>query len=150
MDSLHSETRDIWVHVPDDANGGLFSKSTYPVLYLLDAPDHFHAVTGILNNLSNNAIVPKMVVVAIPNTDRTRDLTPTHVDVMFGDSAFVRTSGGGDKFLDFMEKELIPYVEETYPVTAYRTFVGHSFGGIAAINALYSRPGLFNNYVQIC
>jgi predicted alpha/beta superfamily hydrolase len=153
MDSLHSEildeTRNIWVHVPDDVTGGIFSKSTYPVLYLLDGPDHFHALTGMLKNLGQNSLVPKMVVVAIPNTDRTRDLTPTHVDHMLGDSSFVRTSGGGDKFLEFMEKELIPYVEEKYPVTSYRTFVGHSFGGLTAVYALLSFPHLFSNYVAI-
>jgi len=153
LDSLHSEildeTRQIWVHVPDEAAGAIYGKSTYPVLYLLDGPGHFHAVTGLLNNLGQNAIVPRMVVVAIPNTDRTRDLTPSHVDVMFGDSTFARTSGGGDKFMEFMEKELIPYVEGNYPVTGYRTFVGHSFGGLTAIYALFSHPHLFSNYVAI-
>jgi len=107
LDSLHSEilseTRYIWVHVPDDAGGSIFTGSPYPVLYLLDGGDHFHAVTGLLDNLGDNAIVPKMVVVAIGNTDRTRDLTPTHVDEMFGDSSFVRTSGGGEQFLEFIE-----------------------------------------------
>lgn len=153
MDSLYSEildeTRNIWVHVPDEAAGAIYGKTTYPVLYLLDGPGHFHAVTGLLKDLGQNAIVPRMVVVAIPNTDRTRDLTPSHMDVMFGDSSFVRTSGGGDKFLEFMEKELIPYVEDKYPVTPYRTFVGHSFGGLTAVYALLSRPDLFSNYVAI-
>ena len=153
MDSLRSEildeTRNIWVHVPDEATGAIYGKSSYPVLYLLDGPGHFHAVTGLLHNLGQNGIVPKMVVVAIPNTDRTRDLTPSHVDEMFGDSSFVVTSGGGDKFLEFMEKELIPYVEEKYPVTGYRTFVGHSFGGLTAMHALFSKAHLFNNYVAI-
>lgn len=152
-DSLHSdildETRTIWVHVPDEAPGGIYSKTTYPVLYLLDGPSHFHAVTGLLHNLGENAIVPKMVVVAIPNTDRTRDLTPTHVDEMFGDSSFVMTSGGGDKFLEFIAEELIPYVEGKYPVTGYRTLVGHSFGGLTAVHALLSNLGLFQNYVAI-
>ena len=152
-DSLHSEildeTRSIWVHVPDQSSGAIYGKTSYPVLYLLDGPSHFHAVTGLLDNLGANAIVPKMVVVAIPNTDRTRDLTPSHVDEMFGDSTFTRTSGGGDLFLEFLEKELIPYVEGKYPVTGYRTFVGHSFGGLTAVYALLSRPELFNNYVAI-
>jgi predicted alpha/beta superfamily hydrolase len=153
IDSLKSEildeTRKIWVHVPDEASGAITGKTTYPVLYLLDGPGHFHAVTGLLKNLGDNNIVPRMVVVGIPNTDRTRDLTPTHVDVMFGDSTFARTSGGGSDFMDFMEKELIPYVESNYPVTGYRTFVGHSFGGLAAIYSLLSRPQLFSNYVAI-
>jgi len=153
IDSLHSEildeTRNIWVHVPDEATGAIFGETTYPVLYLLDGPGHFHAVTGMLKNLGDNGIVPRMVVVGIPNTDRTRDLTPTHMDVMFGDSSIVKTSGGGAKFMDFMEKELIPYVDNNYPVTGYRTFVGHSFGGLAAVYSLFSRPQLFSNYVAI-
>jgi predicted alpha/beta superfamily hydrolase len=152
-DSLRSEildeTRTLWIHVPDEATGAIFGKTSYPVLYLLDGPDHFHAVTGMLKNLGDNGLVPRMVVVGIPNTDRTRDLTPTHVDEMFGDSAFVLTSGGGASFLDFMERELIPFVESKYPVTGYRTFVGHSFGGLTAVYALLSRPGLFSNYVAI-
>ena len=152
-DSLRSEildeSRNIWVHVPDEAAGAIFGQTSYPVLYLLDGPGHFHAVTGMLKNLGDNGIVPRMVVVGIPNTDRTRDLTPTHVDVMFGDSAFARTSGGGAKFMDFVEKELIPYVESKYPVTGYRTFVGHSFGGLSTVYSLLSRPHLFSNYVAI-
>ena len=153
IDSLHSEildeNRNIWVYVPDEAAGAIYGQTKYPVLYLLDGPGHFHAVTGMLKNLADNGIVPRMVVVGIPNTDRTRDLTPTHVDVAFGDSAFVITSGGGAQFMDFMEKELIPYVEGNYPVTAYRTFVGHSFGGLAAVYSLLDRPQLFSNYVAI-
>jgi predicted alpha/beta superfamily hydrolase len=153
IDSLRSEvldeTRSFWIHVPDEAMGDIFGETTYPVLYLLDGPDHFHAVTGMLRNLGNSGIVPRMVVVGIPNTDRTRDLTPSPVDVVFGDSVFARTSGGGSEFLDFLEKELMPFVEDKYPVTSYRTFVGHSFGGLAALYALYTRPHLFSNYVAI-
>jgi len=119
---------------------------------LLDGDGHFYSVVGMIEQLSTtngNTICPEMIVVAIPNTDRTRDLTPTHVDVAFGDSSYVKTSGGGDKFLDFIEKELIPQVEEHYPATGYRTFIGHSFGGIAVLNALLERPHMFANYVAI-
>lgn len=153
LDSLRSEildeTRRIWVHVPGNQVNNIYAQVRYPVLYLLDGPDHFHAVTGMLGQLSGNSISPEMVVVGIPNTDRTRDLTPTHVDVAFGDSAFVRTSGGGDDFLAFLGKELIPFIESKYPVTPYRTFVGHSFGGLLVIHALYTQSPLFDNYVAI-
>jgi len=153
LDSLHSdildETRNIWVHVPGNQVDGIYGQLKYPVLFVLDGPDHFHALTGIIKQLSGNSISPEMVVVSIPNTDRTRDLTPTHVDVAFGDSAFVRTSGGGDDFLAFMGEELIPYIESKYPVTSYRSFVGHSFGGLAVIHALFSQTQLFSAYVAI-
>jgi len=155
LDSLHSdildETRNIWVHVPGGQGDGIFApQSKYPVLYVLDGPDHFHVLSGMIKQLSGNSITPEMVVVSLPNTDRTRDLTPTHVDLaLFGDSAFVRTSGGGDEFMEFMGKELIPYIEANYPVTSYRTFVGHSFGGLMVIHALHSQSQLFSNYVAI-
>ena len=153
LDSLHSdvldETRDIWVHVPGNQVDAIYGQVKYPVLFVLDGPDHFHALTGMIKQLSGNSISPEMVVVSIPNTDRTRDLTPTHVDVAFGDSAFVRTSGGADDFLAFLGEELIPYIESKYPVTNYRTFVGHSFGGLTVIHALNSRSELFSNYIAI-
>ncbi len=49
IDSLRSEileeTRNIWVYVPDEAAGAIYGQTNYPVLYLLDGPGHFHAVT---------------------------------------------------------------------------------------------------------
>ncbi|CAN0598621.1 unnamed protein product, partial [Ectocarpus sp. 12 AP-2014] len=58
-------------------------------------------------------------------------------------------SGGGNKFLDFIEKELIPHVEKEYPASNYKTFIGHSLGGLTVVNALVNRQELFNNYVAI-
>lgn len=157
IDSVYSdilaESRNIWVHLPESATNSPSNTTKYPVLYILDGPTHFHSVTGMIRQLSasnGNTIVPEMIIVGIPNTDRSRDLTPTHVDIDFfsGDS-IQYASGGGNKFLDFMEEELIPHIEKTYPAATYRTFVGHSFGGLSVINALISREHLFNNYVAI-
>ena len=144
-----NENRDLLVHVPFSYTED--SDRKYPVAFLLDGPGHFYSVTGVIKQLSTNmnSLMPEMIVVAIPNTDRTRDLTPTHVDVAFGDSAFVRTSGGNPEFLEFMEKELIPHIESKYPASTYRTFIGHSFGGIAVINALLKKPELFSNYISL-
>jgi len=149
-DVIHSnileEDREIWIHLPESAMDDSKKMSKYPVLYLLDGDAHFYSVTGMIKQLSTtngNTVSPEMIVVGIPNTNRTRDLTPTHT--MDGDS----TSGGGKNFLNFIEKELIPYVENKYPVSDYRTFVGHSFGGLLVVDALVDRPNLFTNYVAI-
>ena len=83
IDSLKSdvlgETRKIWVHLPINYQEG----KKYPVLYLLDGNGHFHSVTGLIKQLSTNGtvILPEMIVIAIPNTNRSRDLIPTKVDV---------------------------------------------------------------------
>lgn len=158
IDSLYSEvlgeSRKIWIHIPAGAEDPTFSTKKYPVLYLLDGPGHFYSVAGMIKQLSTtngNTIVPQMIIVAIPNTNRTRDLTPTHADKSpFGDDvAWLKDSGGGETFTDFIEKELIPFIDEKYPTSPYRTYVGHSFGGLTVINTLISRPELFNNYVAI-
>jgi hypothetical protein len=52
-------------------------------------------------------------------------------------------------FFRFLQAELIPRVDATYRTAPYRLLVGHSLGGIAAINALYTMPETFNAYVAI-
>jgi uncharacterized protein len=158
IDSIDSkileEKRKIWVYVPNSAqSGGLFAQVKYPVVYLLDGDAHFLSVVGMIQQLSSvngNTICPEMIVVGIPNTDRTRDLTPTHVDTdPMGDSNAVRTSGGGERFAAFFEKELIPYIEAAYPTLPYRMLIGHSFGGLTVMNILVNHKELFNAYVAI-
>ena len=141
------ETRNIWVYLPQNYQEG----KKYPVLYVLDGPGHFHSATGLIKQLSTNGtyVLPEMIVIAIPNTNRSRDLIPTHADVDYYGDKLQYDSGGGSAFLDFIEDELIPYVDRTYPTTSFRTYVGHSFGGLSVIHALTTRSHLFNNYLAI-
>lgn len=155
-DILYSEVleedQEIWIHLPESTSYQPGSPSRYPVLYLLDGDAHFYSVSGMIRQLSTingNTVTPEMIVVGITNTDRTRDLTPTHVNEVFGDTIFPKTSGGGKNFLKFIETELIPYVEKEYPAAPYRTFVGHSLGGLTVIDALVDHPEMFNSYVAI-
>jgi predicted alpha/beta superfamily hydrolase len=154
-ESIHSkildEDRPFWVYVPPYERD---SGKKFSVLYLLDGDAHFHSVSGLIQILGTGVngtnVIPEMIVVGIPNTDRTRDLTPSHSMAINGEQTdFLKTSGGGDKFLSFMKDELIPYIESAYPTHPYRVLVGHSFGGIATINALYTMPETFDAYVAI-
>jgi predicted alpha/beta superfamily hydrolase len=158
IDSVQSgilnEKRKIWIHLPESYSNTTFSKQRYPVVYLLDGDAHFSSVVGMMQQLSTvngNTVCPEMIVVGIPNTDRTRDLTPTHVtnDPPYVDSAFASTSGGGEQFMAFIEKELIPYVESTYPTQPYRLLIGHSLGGLTVMNTLIHHTSLFNSYICI-
>lgn len=42
--------------------------------------------------------------------------------------------GGGDMFASFLEEELIPHIDSLYPAAPYRVVIGHSLGGLTAIN----------------
>jgi len=149
IDTLNSkilnEKRAVWVYVPNQEQKTI-AKTRYPVVYLLDGDWHFYSVVGTIQQMSfvnGNTICPEMIVVGIPNTDRFRDLTPTC------DSTFSPSTGGNEKFISFIEKELIPYIDSTYPVDPYRMLIGHSLGGLTVINTLINHTNLFNSYVAI-
>jgi len=159
IDSITSkvlnEERKIWVHIPRSAQyASGFAKQKYPVVYVLDGDAHFSSIVGIIEQLSEingNTNCPEMIVVGIPNTNRTRDLTPTHstIELPFVNKDLSDNSGGGENFALFLEKELLPYIESKYPAAPYKTLIGHSFGGLTVMNILTSHTQLFNAYIAI-
>lgn len=154
-DIIHSkildEKREFWVRLP--VNYDKHSTRKYPVLYVLDGRDHFFSVTAMVDQLSENGntIVPEMIVVGVLSTrDRTRDLTPTHSNgAPFMDSISCKDSGGNDKFIEFLVKELIPHINSAYAASSYRMLIGHSFGGLTAMNIILKNTDLFNDYIVI-
>lgn len=149
--NILGEKREIWIYVPQSYQ---YSRGNYPVVYLLDGNVHFSSVVGMIEYLSgggSGSRIPEMIVIGIVNTDRTRDLTPTHVDeaLPYLSKGEAKTSGGGNAFFNFMEKELMPYIEKNYPTAPYRMLIGHSLGGLMAIDGAINHTTLFNSYVAI-
>jgi len=152
-DSLHSkvlkEKRLFWVHLPSSYNDKSIQPIHYPVLYILDGDTHFRSISAMAEILGSgeNAshLIPEMIIVSVLNTDRTRDLTPTHSLKGPGgqDWNFLKSSGGGDNFMKFIKDELIPKIDSSYRTFPYRIFVGHSFGGLMVIDALMTMPQTF-------
>ena len=137
------ESRKIIVGLP---SGYEDSDETYPVVYLLDGPGHFHHTTGSARFLAESGRMPGAIVVAIPNTDRTRDLTPP----VYSEDAPPRpNAGGADNFLEFLSDELKPYLEANYRTRPYSILIGHSLGGLFANHALVHRPDVFDAYISI-
>ncbi|MEO0479781.1 MAG: alpha/beta hydrolase-fold protein [Planctomycetota bacterium] len=151
-ETLHSdildEDREIWLHVPSGAReegANREGHKRYPVLVLLDGPAHFHHTTGTIDFLVGNNMMPEVIVAAVANTDRTRDLTPFADDQMTG----AMLGGGAEDFLSFLCDELIPSIDARYPTAPMRLLIGHSFGGLFAMHALSARPGFFQGIVAI-
>src|SRR5215207_1067511 len=141
------EERVVLVRTP---TGYARSSERFPVLYMTDGDAHIQHTSGTVSFLARNARMPEMIVVGISNTDRTRDLTPTHVaQLPDNPNARFPTSGGADKFIKFIETELIPFVESKYRTQPYRALAGHSLGGLFAVHAMITRPELFNSYVAV-
>ena len=149
--TLLEENRELMIYVPNEGPNSIFVKKKYPVIYLLDGDAHFTSVVGIIQRFSSNNIIPEMIVVAIPNTRRTRDLTPSKAkpNLPMVSKRLADESGGGKTFLSFIEKELIPYIDKTYPTEPYKMIIGHSFGGLFVMDALLDKPELFDSYISI-
>jgi len=154
VDSIYStilkQPRKIWVHMPDTSGNFLYGQKRYPVVFLLDGEAFFYAAAGTTQFLSTNTqVCPEMILVGINSGDRMHDLTPWHDTTVPKDSNLVRSSGGGEQFTAFLEKELIPYIDANYPTAPYRMLVGHSLGGLLVLNTLIKHTELFNSYVAI-
>ena len=133
------------------------SGKTYRMLVVTDGDYGFPLVYGVARFLADRGELEPLVVVGLDypgvsekgfgplyQRTRTRDFTPTHVaDVGYGPEAS-RESGGADRFLDFIAKELLPYLGAHYRVNlADVGHLGYSFGGLLSSYALVTRPGLF-------
>ncbi len=93
--------------------------------------------------------MPEMVLVGISHdNNRTRDLTTSKIKEKYG-MPFNEENGEAESFSHFIETELIPFVENKYPVTNFRTVIGHSYGGLFTIYTLLNHPQLFSNYIAI-
>ncbi len=150
IDSVYSELfeehRAIWVKLPENYNPN--SSEKYPVVYLLDGFSLKRDLEAVYGNYWGHYL-PHMILVGISNrTNRTRDLTTSTVDTRRG-SAMTQATGGAEKFTQFIEEELIPFVDKKYPTTPYRTLIGHSYAGLFTINMLINHQHVFKNYIAI-
>ena len=92
-------------------------------------------------------ILPKSIVVGIANVDRRRDFTfPT---TLANDKRDFPTTGSSQKFIKFLEKELVPYIESHYSTDTVKTIVGQSLGGLLATEILFEKPEMFTNYLIV-
>jgi predicted alpha/beta superfamily hydrolase len=99
------------------------------------------------NNIYSKRMAPVIIVNVghSPAKDamtlRDRDFSPTR-------TAGNANSGGAPAFLDFLEHELIPFIDRTYRTNSSdRGLLGHSMGGLFALYALEQRPALFQRIV---
>ncbi len=149
-DSINSgvlnESREIYIQLPVIYNPGKNQK--YPVVYILDGEMFLPTVSDVQNYYSGG-FTPEMVLIGIANNkNRIRDLTTSTITTRYG-MPFNEENGEAENFHQFIEKELIPYIEENYAVSNFRTLIGHSYGGLFTIYSLLKHPHLFANYLAI-
>jgi uncharacterized protein len=139
------------------------SGKKFPTVFLLDPEYSFGIVLNIVEPLSDRGDLPEAIVVGIGypegiegdgwlkryRTERTRDYTPTYSPKGYPDGV-QDASGGGTQFLEFVEHEIFPFVDQHFPTDpSQRIIVGHSYGGLWAGYATLTRPRLFSGAILV-
>ena len=126
-----ADTFSIFINLPNDYNPS--QKEKYPVVYLLDANLYFDIIATTINKYSEVGLAPSVILVGIgykdfPTMDSLRNRDDTYPIAI--PEYEMNVSGGADKFLSFINNELIPFVDNKYRTdTSKRTLMGHSLAG---------------------
>ena len=147
--SVLNEERTFIVELPESYNSG---SKKYPLAVILDGEVSYHSHSGILKHMVQGGQIPEMLIVAITNVDRVRDFTPTnYLKNLNGSSAVEnhKTSGGSAKFLEFIEKELLPEVEQNYRTNSFKMLIGISHGGLLVGSSYLSTNSSFSGYISM-
>ncbi len=134
----------------------------YPVIYVMDGNAWTVIVSEIIRVNGAFGVISKVepaVVVGIgyPTADafdikrRSYDLVPpTPVDSPDLKSGDVEKVGGDDAMRDFIDSIVKPFVERRFPIDKERqTLMGHSLGGLFALQTLFTRPKSFQTYIAL-
>ncbi|USS56552.1 alpha/beta hydrolase [Pseudomonas kermanshahensis] len=126
----------------------------YPVLWMLDG----NAALGALDSEQLGKLAagqaPLLVAVGyqtdqrIERAGRTYDYTPAlSGQAEQRDPLTGQPSGGVEAFFDLLSQRMRPMIAAVAPIDLQRqTLWGHSYGGLAVLHALFTRPAEFSDY----
>ncbi|MFS0838463.1 alpha/beta hydrolase [Paenibacillus sp. 1P03SA] len=159
--TMHSRAKNreyrIFIAVPE----GEPPASGFPVVYVLDANSVFGTMVEAVRVQSRapqrTGVIPAIVVgIGYPTDgpfhparhyDFTRDIRVEELPFKLREGERPEHGGAG-AFMAFIEEELKPAIEETYPIDRRRqTIFGHSLGGLFVLHLLFARPEAFQCYI---
>lgn len=123
------EKRELQVYLPLDYAE---SDKTYPVLYVLDGQLFFNAVVSLTNKFKQSRLAPEFIVVGVTTSYPQR---------------FGNFSNGKDRFLEFLDTELIPYIESSFRINDEKLFFGWEYAGSMGFYHMLNKTNTFDAYI---
>jgi len=148
ISSVLNEQRDIFVMLPDSYNKS--NQSKFDVIYVLSSNRLAYNLALDKELLSRKNKLPPSIIVSIPNinsTTRQRDLTPPFLKQDLDDKN--SPSGQADKFLDYIAKDVTPFIKANYPTSGNNVLVGHSRAGLLVFYSLLYNPNQFSGRIAL-
>lgn len=150
--SVLNESRKVFIRLPVNYD----PKRAYPLIIKTDGNFNLDTWDKALTKQAKSEKGDKAILVSIPNlffTDtRNRDLVPPYARQDVNTQArpenetLIEPNGEADKFLAFIETELLPYLSVKYKLSNNRVLSGFSAGGSFVLYTLHTKPELFNGY----
>ncbi|WP_428740192.1 alpha/beta hydrolase-fold protein [Tenacibaculum sp.] len=124
-----NDEREVQVFLPDSYTE---SKKEYPVLYILDGQRYFLHGVSLHKSFVEFRQTPEFIIVGISKkqSDRNRNF-----------------SSNSKKYLEFIEKEAIGFIDQRFRTSKERLLFGWAYGGGFVIQAMTTNPDLFKGYI---
>lgn len=132
----------IYVEAPDPAR----TPGPWPAVLLMDGDFLFDFAVEACRPLVASGRIPPTAVIGVgygasfgkPGNFRGRDYTPTA-------STDEPSSGGADRFIDYLSRSLWPELSRRYPLRGSgRLLAGHSLGSLVVLRALFRKDPFFD------
>lgn len=118
----------VQLYLPESFNDNTEKK--YPIIYLFDGNQFFHSVTGIVKTLAKAKKIPESIVVAV-NPEREYCYTKEKIEL----------------YLNFIDKELQPFVKDNYSSSSYKIAIANSLNGQIGLYEMLLNKELFQTYI---
>jgi uncharacterized protein len=145
---INNQGYDIYVRLPAGYKERTESK-TYDTVYILNGQWDFGLMMSIFGNCRYDNLIPEMILIGIGWTGQEADDEVQKLSRR-DFSAFVEDGhlhGGATSFVTVIEKEIIPYVENSFATNDNRCLYGSSIAAWFALFAAFYTPNLFNKYI---
>lgn len=128
VSSVFQDSREITVYLPATFR----ENRRYPLLVVHDGVDYlrYADLKIVLDNLTHRLEIHPVIVALIQSPDRLKEYA------------------GDDRHARFLVEDLLPFMNDTYPLTDSadsRCIMGASFGGVAALHAAWRYPEHFGS-----
>lgn len=141
FESFHlQESREIVYYVPETYD----ETKKYPLILVLDAEYLFDNVVANAKFYGNYHRMPEAIIVGIKQAEN---------DQRWYDCDFEQSTGlptkQGLAFYDFLNKELIPFVENSYSIAPFKMFIGYDITANFGNYFLFEDKSIFTSYLII-
>lgn len=134
------------------------SNKRYPALFVTDANYGFPVIRAIADRVSRLGVgLEDFILVGLSyakgedgTASRNRDYTFHRSDTKNNRDLAQGAVGYGqaNAYLDFLVRDVFPMLEAKYRIDPNRRiYVGHSYGSLLGLEALFNQPKLFSHYI---